>query len=66
MMINTTIYEHEIAPKMLATILGIQKGPGSIFLRPLSRCGRMAARYDAVVKTTNEPTNALNATALPI
>jgi hypothetical protein len=45
---------------------GIQKGPGTTFRRPVSRCGRMALRYDIVVMIAKEPTKALKAVAEPM
>lgn len=61
---ETTIYKHAI---ILTTgpYLPIQNGPGWIFLRPESRCGRIAKRYDTVVSKTKEPMNALKAVVDP-
>jgi len=40
--------------------LPIQKGPLGVFCRLLRRCGRMARRYDIVVKMIKLPTRLLN------
>ena len=40
----------------------IQNQPGAISDRRLSRCGRMAARYDILDSTTKESIKALKAT----
>ena len=41
------------------------KGPYWIFLRPVRRCGRIAAMYEDEDIITKLPTNALNAVVLP-
>lgn len=43
----------------------IQNHPGVMCLRPLSKCGRIAARYDKVDMMTYDPTKALNAVVEP-
>jgi hypothetical protein len=65
MTMKTTIYVHPVAETINATPSDIQNGPGVTFRRLLSICGKMAARYESVERTTNEPTNALNAVIDP-
>lgn len=36
-------------------------GPGRTFFLPVIKCGKIAVRYDSVVKIANVPTNALKA-----
>lgn len=39
----------------------ILTGPGRTFFLPVSKCGRIAVRYESVVRIANVPTKALNA-----
>ena len=58
---KTIMYMQAMALTMKPTGPFIQNQPGATSDRRLSRCGRMAARYDILDNTTKESIKALNA-----